>query len=452
MSNLIINNKEGADEILNQENYFQSLLQYSYNNNLLDKEDFEKVQIQIMNILKDIVTYYTMDSSSSVRVEVAESLLSSIYYTISLFIKNNSNANEAIKILKEESIKEIFNKGEKLLRVKFDDCISLLSSVQKTKLIIKNYAYNDTIDYGIPLFFKKYDIRYGSHETPGSIDYPLSNDNMNLVGIEYIENYLKKLNLENKFCSNFNTIEIEDLLNGYDKKSYHLLINIFDLVLTNSIGSVFLNKEASNLRITPYEKLYLKERFINLSEKEIKKEILLAVERICIEFLIDADDLDLVNYLNNASVKISHELNRDINQIDRIFITPNNEKEKTIKYQDRKSVENSIFRNISEEVRTCSNVEDKIKIIKEDIHSLTDLVDLLGADCIFEYEFTEVFKALDDFEIALLIKYLPRDKDVESDYGTESEKEWHEKLLRFIDSLDEIKRRNILRLSSKFEI
>lgn len=450
MSNFIINNEERINELLNQEHYFQSLLQYSYTYNLLDREEFEKVQIQIINILKDIVTYYTMDSSSSIRIEVAESLLLSIYYTISLFIKNNFTAIEGIKIVKEENIKEIFNKGEKLLRVKFDECMILLNNIQKTKLIIKNYAYNDTIDYGIPLFFKEYDIRYGSHETPGSIDYPLASDDMNLVGIEYIEDYLRKLYLENIFCSYFSTIDIEDLLTGYDKNSYHLLINIFDLVLSNSIGSVFLNKKASNLRITPYEKLYLKNKFIDLSEKEIEKEVLLAVEKIFIEFSIN--DNHLMNYLNNASLKVSHELNRNINKIERIFITPNNEKEKTIKYQDRKSVENSIFRKITEEIRSCNNVESKIKIIKDDIHSLTDLVDLLGADCIFDNEFIEVFNALDDFEIALLLKFLPDSKELKSDYGTESEKEWHEKLLDFMDSLDEIKRRDIMMLSNKVEI
>lgn len=90
----------------------------------------------------------------------------------------------------------------------------------------------------------------------------------------------------------------------------------------------------------------------------------MSVGKICIELSIKENDL--IKYINNESVKISHEINRDINKIERIFITLNNE--------------------------------------------------------------------------------------LESNYGSESEKEWHKKLLDFMDYLDEIKRRNIEILSSKFEI
>lgn len=448
MNKVIINNPDRIEELLNQEYYFQSLLQYAYSNNLLNKEQFENIQIQIIGILKELVGYYTMGESTSVRVEVAESLLLSIYYTISLFLKNSFKAIESIDLIKKNNIKEIFNKGQKLLKVKFNECTTLLEYITKTKILIKNYAYIDTMEYGIPLFFKEYNFRYESHEVPGSIDYPLANYEINLAGVEYIERYLKNLYLENLFCSNFNFKDIDELLNGYDKKSYHLLINVFKIVLTNSIGSILLNRSAKNLLITSSDKIYIEYKLKDLSEAQLKDNILMAIEKICSEFSID--NQELINYLNNISVEISHEIN--INKIDQIFITPNNEKENIIKYKDRKSIKNNLFRYVTEEIRTCNTVEDKIKIIKEDIHSLRDLVDVLGADCIFEHEFYKVFNSLEDIEIALLIKYLPSNKDLDSDYGTESEKEWHEKLKEYLDYIDDYRKKNIMSLSNKIEI
>jgi Family of unknown function (DUF6179) len=448
MNKVIINNPDRIEELLNQEYYFQSLLQYAYSNNLLNKEQFENIQIQIIGILKELVGYYTMGESTSVRVEVAESLLLSIYYTISLFLKNNFKAIESIDLIKKNNIKEIFNKGQKLLKVKFNECTTLLEYITKTKILIKNYAYIDTMEYGIPLFFKEYNFRYESHEVPGSIDYPLANYEINLAGVEYIERYLKNLYLENLFCSNFNFKDIDELLNGYDKKSYHLLINVFKIVLTNSIGSILLNRSAKNLLITSSDKIYIEYKLKDLSEAQLKDNILMAIEKICSEFSID--NQELINYLNNISVEISHEIN--INKIDQIFITPNNEKENIIKYKDRKSIKNNLFRYVTEEIRTCNTVEDKIKIIKEDIHSLRDLIDVLGADCIFEHEFYKVFNSLEDIEIALLIKYLPSNKDLDSDYGTESEKEWHEKLKEYLDYIDDYRKKNIMSLSNKIEI
>lgn len=451
MNKVIINNPDRIEELLNQEYYFQSLLQYAYSNNLLNKEQFENIQIQIIGILKELVGYYTMGESTSVRVEVAESLLLSIYYTISLFLKNNFKAIESIDLIKKNNIKEIFNKGQKLLKVKLNECTTLLEYITKTKILIKNYAYIDTMEYGIPLFFKEYNFRYESHEVPGSIDYPLANYEINLAGVEYIERYLKNLYLENLFCSNFNFKDIDELLNGYDKKSYHLLINVFKIVLTNSIGSILLNRSAKNLLITSSDKIYIEYKLKDLSEAQLKDNILMAIEKICSEFSID--NQELINYLNNISVEISHEINiNKIDKIDKIFITPNNEKENIIKYKDRKSIKNNLFRYVTEEIRTCNTVEDKIKIIKEDIHSLRDLVDVLGADCIFEHEFYKVFNSLEDIEIALLIKYLPSNKDLDSDYGTESEKEWHEKLKEYLDYIDDYRKKNIMSLSNKIEI
>ncbi|KLE14197.1 DUF6179 domain-containing protein [Clostridium sp. C8] len=451
MKNFIIKNTDKVEGSLSQEYYFQSLLQYAYSNDLLSKEQFENIQIQIIDILKETVGYYTMGESTSVRVEVAENLLLSIYYTISLFLKNNFKAIESIDLIKRKNIKEIFNKGQELLKVKFNECTTLLEYIINTKLLIKNYAYIDTIEYGIPLFFKEYNLRYESHEVPGSIDYPLANYEINLAGVEYIERYLKNLYLENLFCSNFNFKDIDELLNGYDKKSYHLLINVFKIVLTNSIGSILLNRSAKNLLITSSDKIYIEYKLKDLSEPQLKDNILMAIEKICSEFSID--DQELINYLNNISVEISHEINiNKIDKIDKIFITPNNEKENIIKYKDRKSIKNNLFRYVTEEIRTCNTVEDKIKIIKEDIHSLRDLVDVLGADCIFEHEFYKVFNSLEDIEIALLIKYLPSNKDLDSDYGTESEKEWHEKLKEYLDYIDDYRKKNIMSLSNKIEI
>ena len=78
------------------------------------------------------------------------------------------------------------------------DAKDLLQSVQNNCLVTDVLAYNDTLHGGLSLFFQSYDIDYGTHETQGSIDYPLSNDKMNLTGVDYMLSYLQKLQLENE--------------------------------------------------------------------------------------------------------------------------------------------------------------------------------------------------------------------------------------------------------------
>lgn len=452
MNNYIINKEDTFENLLSKEHYFQSLLQVLYSNNFINHKEMENIQLQILDILKETVNYYTKAESYSVKEEVAEQLMLSIYYTIGIFLKDRPTIKERITLIKENPIKYLFSEGEKILKAKVEESKALLKLGQKNKLKTDNYAYVDTMNYGIPLFFKDYDIRFASHETPGSIDYPLAIDEMDLVGIEYIYEYLKKINFENKFCSYFDIQEIEALLNGFDKNCNHMLINIFELVFTNYLGRMLLGRAGMHLEITELDRYYLKSKIEKLKHEGLYMLISEEVEGMCNDFSIE--DAYFISYLNKTGTKIISEIKEsiDINKLTNTFITLNNSKDNLVKYEDGEAMDDSKFRIITEEIRTCRSVENKMKIIREEIHSLEDLVDVLGSDCIFDDEFIDVFKALDDFEIALLLKYIPNDSTVDSDYGIEGEKEWHGKLRNYLNDLEEVKKEEIIQISKGIDI
>ncbi|QGU95395.1 hypothetical protein GOM49_10100 [Clostridium bovifaecis] len=452
MDNFIINKEYAFKNLLSEEHYFQSLLQVLHSNDLLSIGEIEGIQLQLVDILTETVGYYTKNKSSSVRVEVAEQIMLSIYYTLGLFLKNQSTIKESITLIEEKGIRYLFARGEKILKAKVDECQGLLDIVKETRLEIENYAYIDTIDYGIPLFFKEYDIRFASHETPGSIDYPLSIDEMKLAGIEYMNDYLNKVILENKFCSYFDIAEIEALLKGFNKNFKHMLINIFQLVLTNYLGCILTGKGGRSLEITKGDRVYLKSIMENLSQAGLERLISEAAEKLCQELFIE--DKNLIEYINRTVCNILPEVKIYIetDTLKNIFITLSKSEKDVLKYEDGKSLDDSSFRSITEEIRDCSKVEDKIEIITEEIHSLKDLVDVLSADCIFDNEFIDIFKALDDFEIALLVKNTSNDEVFNTDYGTESEKEWHGKLKVYLEGLDDMKKKEIISISQGIDI
>ncbi|MBN7575897.1 MULTISPECIES: DUF6179 domain-containing protein [Clostridium] len=444
MDNYITDRNDTIENLLSKEHYFQSLLQVLHSNDILNNKELENIQVQILDILRETANYYTKAESYSVRVEVAEQIMLSIYYTIGSFLKGKTSIKEQITLIKENAMKYLFSEGEKVLKIKIEESKELLKNVQKSKLKTSNYAYIDTIDYGIPLFFIEYDIRFAAHEMQGSIDYPLAIDEMELVGIEYINEYLRKIDFENQFCSHFDIYEIENLLKSFDKNSDHILINIFELVLTNYLGCMVLGKRGITLDITDTERRYLKNKLGELKEEEFNEVISMIVEGICQEFNIN--DINFINYINKTIYKIMPSIKKNIenNKLENTFITFKNADESLIRYEDGESLENSRFKDITEEIRECDKVENKIQIIREEIHSLRDLVDVLGSDCIFDYEFIEIFKVLDDFEISLLLKYIPNDSVMDVDYGTESEKEWHEKLKEYLSMINEEKKSKII--------
>ena len=176
MDNYIIDRNDTIENLLSKEHYFQSLLQVLHSNDILNNKELENIQVQILDILRETANYYTKAESYSVRVEVAEQIMLSIYYTIGSFLKGKTSIKEKITLIKENAMKYLFSEGEKVLKIKIEESKELLKNVQKSKLKTSNYAYIDTIDYGIPLFFIEYDSRFAAHEMQGSIDYPLAID------------------------------------------------------------------------------------------------------------------------------------------------------------------------------------------------------------------------------------------------------------------------------------
>lgn len=452
MDNFIVNKEDDFEKLLNKKYHFQSLLQLSYVNKLLSIKELEKIQVQLVENLTEIVGYYTKQRSSSVKNEIAEKLMLSLCYKLGVSLKNKKSLRQQIGLIKNEELKFLINEGEKLLHDKVDTCKNLLQHVKETRIQTENYAYLDTIDYGIPLFFQEYDVRFASHETPGSIDYPLAIDEFCLTGIQYIEDYLKKLILENKFCSYFSSVEIEALLKGFSSNSEHMLINIFQLVFTNCLGLALVGKVIKSLDITNKNREYLKNMLYGLSGEQLSRLLGEALDKLCNE--LNISDKILIQYMSETLYQIeqSISINIETDTLEKIFITLNKSENTFLKYVDGKSLDNISFRNMANEVRDCSQVKDKIGIIREEVHSLEDLVDLLGAECIFGDEFFHVFKALDAFEIALLIKRISNDEIWDDEYGTESEKEWHEKLKIYLESLECSKKEELIRMAQGIDM
>jgi hypothetical protein len=276
---------------------------------------------------------------------------------------------------------------------------------------------------------------------------------MTLVGVEYIYEYLHKLNLENAFCKKFDENDIHQLLRGYDDNYQDLLINIFELVLINSLGSVLSNKEVLNLNIEQMDLDYLQQELSSLTKDKLDSLLLDTAGKICTE--LNISDKLLKNHIlttvRNQSVKIVNAM--EIGRLDSIFISfKEPEMPPVFQFEDGKKMDDELFRCIVADIKDCSNVQDKIAIIQKEIHSITDLVDILECYCIFDNEFDEIYRSLGDMELALLFKKLSSPL-LDSDYHlTENEKEWQNRFNCFFKEIDLTKRERIIDLAEKTNI
>ena len=437
-------------ENLNPKYYFQSILQEANRLNILTDSEFENIQLQSIQLLAKQTERYTGGESSSVKVETAQDILQSTFYTIGIYLKSFPDTDMSIAALKQKPLSELYKHGKRLIEPQLDSAKKLLYAIQNDSIVTDNYAYNDTIQNGIPTFFSAYNVDFAAHETPATIDYPLSNDKMELAGIEYIYSYLHMLLLENQFCKNFTEHKIHCLLRGYNDNYQDLLINIFGLVLTNVIGSVLANKNTRQLNMEPLDRQYLQQKLATLSKYQLDTVLQNASTQICKEFNIS--DRLLQNHIAATAMNLLARLKNalDNNRLESIFISLEEDHAQTVfQFEDGEKMNDESFRSITDEIRQCRYISDKIAIIRSGVHSITDLIDIFEGDCIFDDEFSDIFQSLGDIELALLLKELPTYMVDSNNHFIEYEKEWHNRLNCFLKEIDITRRESIRELSNK---
>ncbi|HAK42727.1 MAG TPA: hypothetical protein DCM59_08555, partial [Clostridium sp.] len=173
--------------------------------------------------------------------------------------------------------------------------------------------------------------------------------------------------------------------------------------------------------------------------------------RCCDELNIESYELRDYVYKATSKLTILKEI-LELKKLNTLFIVGKNSFKESINFEEGERLGEGLFRYITDEIRECTLIEDKIKIIKDEIKSLIDLVDVLGADCIFNDEFEKIFDSLSDSDLALLLKYIPDIGYIDFYYGTEAEKQWHNKLNSYLKTISSTRRNMVIELSRRINI
>lgn len=410
----------------------KSLMAFSDNIQIdknISEEDKMLIEFKIWNLLGKHTERYTMGDSTSVPIEIAEELLNSICFSLGLELRELMNAKE---VLMEEDISDLLKASWSKITSLMERGKKLLEAVRKSSPNIENISYKDTLNE-IDKFFNKYDYRFFAHKIDCSIDYQLSNPvSEKLQGIEYINEYLKALLIENEFCICFDRDNIIYILNSYCSDYKELLINIFEPILTNAIGLDILGRDILTLEISALQREALLGIFRNLSEAEILVKLKSSAKSIC--DILGIVDNEKIEYIQKTAANIYPriEVGLSIGNIDNIFLSFKYEEDlKESEFIDNDTMDNERLRNLINEINDCRFISDKIAMVKEEVNSLSDLVEVLNL-CFWEDEALELFKTLSKEEIYIIKHYLDNKYEAYS-----SDSEWESKFMNYIRGLSE---------------
>lgn len=452
MDNIVIssNEKINRDE-LDMSQYTVSLLKLGYEAGLVNESTINRFQIQLQDVIRDLILKYTKGDSSSVRVETAERILISSLYCIDAYISEFDNLEDALAILNKDDLQKIYIRGYEQVRQCTEDTEIKYKEMIEKKLDIPLAIYNDTLDNALRDFFKVYEIRFNSHDTMTSIDYPLVFDDMRARGVYYIKNYLTNLGIENYFCSLFSVSEINKIIKSYGElhniESKNLYINVFEIVVNNAIFSLLSGGVAKNLIISNQQYSYLTKLFRGLRTYKLEYVIEEAIYKMLDD--ISCNIIEIRSYLNRyKEILIGRILNAvDCGAFKYLIIKDNGKKVggRGIIFKESDRMDDENFRKVIDKIFEASDLAHKISIIRSSIESLKDFLDMLNSDCLFGKEYLALYSKMEDIELAMLAKIFLTDEfeggridninvlDTLKRRYTVSE--WEEYLVQFISSL-----------------
>ena len=309
-------------ENLDERNYFKTLIEEAYNNEMLTNDDMVSLQMQMLQLLDEKVYKYTGNDSTSIRKEVMDDILNSNSYTISVYLKTFKNPDEAIKTIKEKGLKIAYQEGRKKIDKMLNIIRVMYIKIKQNKLDIPNVTYNDTIIEGIKGFLKIYDPDFKAQDMKITADYPLYNNLIGkLDGVEFIREYLSSIYLENVFCEKFSEEKINYLLYGYSHDYKDLIINIFEIVLLEAIGCKLVKRDIQDLTISTDELNEIYVMFKGKEKIEIKQMINDVYQEISNELVLNNEQLQkyIEKNLDYVVEMIANAVEQ--NTLDKVFIT-----------------------------------------------------------------------------------------------------------------------------------
>ena len=176
--------------------------------------------------------------STSMRAELARDVVDGVLYTLGLYLKAMPDPRKALALLCSEDLNDLYKKARHMLEQRVQSAKRLWRATVNTGLATPSICYRETLQDGIGAFFTWYDMDFAAQETPGDIDYPLAVPLVDGGGVEYIETWLERLLLENRFCRRFVAGDIHQLLLRGGPDYTVLVLNLFEPTLLCAIGAV----------------------------------------------------------------------------------------------------------------------------------------------------------------------------------------------------------------------
>jgi hypothetical protein len=326
-------------------------------------------------LLAERTERFTMLDSTSVRVETAEALARGILYCVDLHLRTDSEATQSAA-----SLKTLYESGVMDAKRLARHGKLLLKQAEANRPPVANIGLNDTLS-ALPFFFRRYDADFFAHEIPCDIDYPLCIPvSEELFGAEYINEYLRRLLMENMFLRKLNPGMLARVYTSQYGDYDGLLVNLYTPVAEAAVGRALAGKSVRNLVTDSFDWELIRNRFSGLSDEAAKTALRSAAAVVCSELKITgASERE---YLAQAAIALLPRIRsaEGSSGLEGLFapadVIPQRSASEDV-FHDGGRMDDVKLRSLIAELQDCRFISDQIAEIRRSVHSMQDLVEVL---------------------------------------------------------------------------
>lgn len=235
---------------LDGQRYFLSLMEEGVRTGQLKPADRESLLTGCRSVLIR-KTGTPPHGRADLQSDTAQALLESIFYTVGVELKIYRTAEDAIRALETRPIEDLYIAGQLKIREKYRAAHLLQRHIKKALFPTENRCYGETLKKKLDGFFHVYRPASFAQLIHVSVDYPALLPVEGLTGVEFIETYLRRIALENRFCNYFDPAAVDALLERIDPDYRDGVMNICRPVLYTALGCVLTERPYAALDGTP---------------------------------------------------------------------------------------------------------------------------------------------------------------------------------------------------------
>ena len=256
----------------------------------------------LVPIVAELAKRYTSGESSSISYEAAGQLMEAVLYCIREYEKGKAFSLTTGKNL---PARRCYERGLELVEKKVQDALKLYNRMMLYFSSYGNRCLQDTVEKGMPEFFKWYDYRLNPQNTLLTLDYPILMDLSANTGIDRVYGYLLCIQLEQKFLRKIPRDFVIGALSEYDSRYQWMIDNLCEVVLFKVIRYIILDKNLTESDFSAEELSNLQKIVREKSLEELREMLREIVDELVDEYFEKDDTMKTYLYaaIQNISVR-----------------------------------------------------------------------------------------------------------------------------------------------------